>query len=175
VVEFRNDSSVLVVYQNLLQRGLSDARALAEHLVRRYWDGFWPEELLTVTDVVSVEHGTVLGAAAKGASIELRLNATVGTASMSAADLATTLAVTRKQNMAFEWIGPHLTPFFRVVRLRPRWLRTVKLDYAPPQRGAAALAVPIPPALLQDAQDKPSEVLETLGPEEQMAFVDTTV
>jgi len=51
LVEFRKDSSILVVYRDLNQRGISDARDVATELVHRYWQGRWSKELLIVAQV----------------------------------------------------------------------------------------------------------------------------
>ncbi|MZF83883.1 hypothetical protein [Streptomyces sp. SID5643] len=167
-VTFEKDDAVLVVYRGLTESGVSDVRSLAAALVRRGWDD-WDGTLLAVTDVVSAASGTVLTAAEAGAVAELRLQAGAGQAQLGLADLASRASVAGRRRLGLEWLGTDSTPFFRVVRLRKNWFGKVTKDYGPRQPGRGAAPVPVPPVLLEEAQDDPQVVLETVSADEQPA------
>ena len=169
LVEFGRSSSVLVVYSGLTQQGMSDTRSVAEDLVRQYWKGSWPEELVGVTDVVSAAGGTVLAAAGSGASAELRASAGVGAGPITLLDLAGSVTVARAAQVGLQWVGSDVTPFYRVVRLKRTWLNNVKTQYGPRQPGLGAAPGAVPPILVEEARDEPEQVLERVPAGEQPA------
>jgi hypothetical protein len=143
-----------------------DTRALAAALVRRGWSD-WDESLLAVTDVVGARSGLVLTAADGASAAEHRVQAGALPAEPALADLSAATAVGWRRHIGLEWLAADVTPFYRVVRLRKGWFRKVKKDYGPRQRGRGAADVPVPPVLLEEAQDDPAAVLEQVPADEQ--------
>jgi hypothetical protein len=170
LVEFKGDAAILVIFRNLGSQEMSDTRSVASQLVRQWWQGTWPEGLVVVTEVVSVGAGTVLAATGRGASIELRANVS-GSTAPSLLDLAGEVSIARSQQLALEWIGTELTPFFHVGSLRRSWLGSIRADYGPRQRGARALpATPVPATLLDQVRDSPETVLQSTSELPQPPF-----
>ncbi|MEU9284281.1 hypothetical protein AB0D57_06000 [Streptomyces sp. NPDC048275] len=171
LVTFRASGSALVVYEGLTETGVTDERALAAHLVQLGWEK-WDDSLYAVTQVVTAVAGTVLTSASTDASAELRLRAGAGQPQIGLADLTGGVSLARSKSLGLKWISSHPTPFFRVVRLRKNWFQKVRTDYGPPQPGRGAAPVPVPPLLLEEAQDHPEAVVETVPAEEQPLFTD---
>lgn len=160
LVTFGRSSAVLAIFTGLTQAGLSDARSVAQGLVRRYWSGDWVDELVGVTDVISASAGTLLTAASADASAELRAAADVGSGALALADLAGRVAIARATRVGMQWVGTDVTPFYQVFRLKKTWLAQIKADYGPRQPGKGAAPEPVPPLLVEEAADDPGQVLE---------------
>jgi hypothetical protein len=167
LVEFESASAVLVIYSGLTQQGMSDTYSVAGDLVRRYWNGTWPEELAGVTDVVTAAGGTVLAAAGSGAAAELRAAAAAGAGPIALVDLAGRVTVARSSHVGLQWVGSNVTPFYRVVRLKHTWLGNIKALYGPRAPGRGAAPEPVPPLLVEEARDDPDQVLESVPAAEQ--------
>ncbi|OLZ73590.1 hypothetical protein AV521_05935 [Streptomyces sp. IMTB 2501] len=165
-VGFERGDCALVVYRGLTETGVEDTRALTAALVRRGWAD-WDENLLAVTDVVGARSGLVLTAADGASEAELRFQAGALSAQPALADLSAATAVAWRRHIGLEWLATDVTPFYRVVRLRKGWFGRVKKDYGPRRPGRGAADVPVPPVLLEEAQDDPAAVLEQVPPDEQ--------
>jgi hypothetical protein len=167
LVEFGRRASALVIYAGLSQQGLSDSRSVAAILTQLYWDGLWDEDLVVVSDVISARAGTVLVATQGGASAELRVatSAQVGPATL--VDLAGDVSFARLTHVGLKWSGHKITPFYHVIRLRKSWARKITSDYGPPQPGAGAAPVPVPPLVIDEASDDPDRVIEDVADNEQ--------
>ncbi|MEU2110281.1 hypothetical protein [Streptomyces sp. NPDC019507] len=165
-VEFSRSHSALVVYKGLQEQAVADEKALAAALIDLTWQT-WDDSLLAVTQVVSAQSGTLLISESSGASVEFRLQAGLGQAPFGIADLAGGASILRHRGVSEKWAGAECTPFFRVVRLRKRWFRSVTEDYGPRQPGRGAQTEPVPPVLVDEAQHDPGAVLETVEAEEQ--------
>lgn len=166
VVDFTKSNSALVIYKGLHERAVADERALAAALIELTWQT-WDDSLLAVTQVVSADLGTLLISDSTGASAEIRLQANLGQAPLGLADLAGGATLLRHRGVSEKWVGGECTPFFRVVRLRKRWFRSVTEDYGPRQPGRGARPEPVPPVLLDEARHDPGAVLETVETDEQ--------
>ncbi|AUY52680.1 hypothetical protein [Streptomyces sp. CB01881] len=170
-VEFRRDRTAFVAFQGISQTDVADVRALAKTLTEGWVNKSWDESLRAVTSVLSVAAGTVLTAAAAGASAELRLSGAVGAGGPTEVlDLAVGASVVRRNALGAEWTGPELTPFYQVVRLRETWLGKLKADFGPPQPGRGAFASALPPIVVEEIRDDPDAVLTVADPEEQLPF-----
>ncbi|WP_369160386.1 hypothetical protein [Streptomyces sp. R02] len=161
LVRFTKRRSALVVYRGMAGSGMTDTRALADALVRRYWQGRWDAGLLAVTEVVRADAAAVLVAAGTDAAAELRLAASVGPGPLQLLDLAGAAQVAGGRHLGFHWTGETVTPLFRVVRLRGTWLGGVREEFGPVQPGRGFGDEPVPPVLLEQAGDDPSAVLES--------------
>ncbi|GAA3504979.1 hypothetical protein GCM10019016_120920 [Streptomyces prasinosporus] len=161
LVRFAKRRSALVAYRGMAGSGMTDTRALAAALVRRYWQGRWDAGLLAVTEVVRADAAAVLVAAGTDAAAELRLAASVGPAPLQLLDLAGAAQVAGGRHLGFQWIGEAVTPLFRVVRLRGTWLGGVREEFGPVQPGRGFGDEPVPPVLLEQAGDDPAAVLES--------------
>jgi hypothetical protein len=170
VVRFEKNNSALIIYRTLTETGVTNERALATELVRLTWDK-WDNSLLAVAHVINAASGTILTSAGSSASAELRLQAGAGQAQLGLADLAGRASLAGSRHLGLHWTGVDSTPFFRVVRLRKGWFGKVKEDYGPRQPGRGAAHLPVPPVLLEEAQDDPASVLEKVTSEEQPPFV----
>ncbi|MFD0272330.1 hypothetical protein ACFVHB_00280 [Kitasatospora sp. NPDC127111] len=166
LVRFGAGSGVLVVYRGITTRGLADTRRLAGELVRQYALGRWERELLAVTEAARAESGTVLVAAGGEAAAELSITAAAGAGAPGLADLAGGVALAASRNLGLRWVSGPVTPFYRVVRLRERWLRGVEAEYGPVQPGRGLAGASVPPLLLEEAAEDPRAVLEAVGPAE---------
>ncbi|MEU1626693.1 hypothetical protein ABZ746_15470 [Streptomyces sp. NPDC020096] len=167
LVRFGRSAGTLIAYRGLTQTGLTDVGELAAALLRLYWKGDWDDGMLAVTDVVHAESSTVLVASEAGATAELRLSATAGTGPLRLADLAGGAALTRGENLGLRWLADDVTPFYRLVRIRRKWLGGVRAEFGPPQPGRGFTDLPVPPVLLEEAQDDPDVLLEPVPPGEQ--------
>ncbi|MET9407409.1 hypothetical protein ABZX90_16845 [Streptomyces sp. NPDC002935] len=165
-IRFTKGDTAFIVYDGLTETTVADARGLAAALVTRGWDD-WDDTLLAVTGVVEAASGTVLTTAESGAFAELRVKVGAGPVQPVLADLAGSASIEGRHALGLEWLGTELTPFFQVVRLRKAWFGKVKKDYGPRQPGRGAAPVPVPPVLLEEAQDDPGAVLEDVSPGEQ--------
>ncbi|MCF3134916.1 hypothetical protein [Streptomyces olivochromogenes] len=165
-VGFEKGDTALVVYRGLTENGVENTRALAAALVGRGWDD-WDDTLLAVTDVVTAASGVVLTATDAASEAELRFQAGAGPGVPTLADVTAAAAVAWRRHIGLEWLATDVTPFYRVVRLRKNWFGKVKKDYGPRQPGRGAAQVPVPPILLEEAQDDPEAVLEPVEPDEQ--------
>ncbi|MFE1292459.1 hypothetical protein [Streptomyces sp. NPDC058751] len=172
-IGFTKGNTAFVVYDGLTETTVADTRALASALVSRGWED-WDDSLLAVTGVVAAASGTVLTTTESGAFAELRVRAGAGPVQPVLADLAGNASIEGRQALGLEWLGTDLTPFFRVVRLRKAWFGKVRKDYGPRQPGRGAAPVPVPPVLLEEAQDDPGAVLEDVSPAEQPPLGFTT-
>ncbi|MFF7472595.1 hypothetical protein [Streptomyces sp. NPDC008092] len=161
VVEFTRKNALLVVYRGLAETRLADQPRLAQELVRRYWAGDWHPDWCVVSHLVTARSGTVLMAADKGATVELSASGSVTAGPAGLADLATQVRATRSSALQCELVGRQLTPFYRVLRLRRRFLRGIEAEY-----GARGLRTPagrpaeVPPGLLHEVGDAPDAALE---------------
>ncbi|MFF4501393.1 hypothetical protein [Streptomyces sp. NPDC001401] len=164
LVEFTRGNSVLVAYRGLAERRLASQPLLATELVRRHWAGTWPLEWCVVSHLVTAEHATVLIGGDKGSSIELAARAALGSGPVALADLATRMGVARSTGLALELIGENVTPFFRVLRLRRRFMRGVEAQYGDLRelRNAAGRPTDVPTDVLDDAGADPEAALEAL-------------
>ncbi|MET9077839.1 hypothetical protein ABZX95_38145 [Streptomyces sp. NPDC004232] len=161
LLRFARERAALVAYRGMTGSGVTDTRALARALVRRYWEGRWDAELLAVTEVVRAEAAAVLVAAGAGAAVELRLTTSAGVGPLSLLDLAGAARIAGSRHLGFQWIGASVTPLHRVVRLRTTWLGGVREEYGPVQPGRGLDAEPVPPLLLEQAGDDTAAVLES--------------
>ncbi|MGW1963474.1 hypothetical protein ACWCPD_24850 [Streptomyces sp. NPDC001935] len=172
-IGFAKGDTAFVVYDGLTETTVADTRALASALVSRGWDD-WDDSLLAVTGVIEATSGTVLTSTENGAFAELRVKAGAGPVQPVLADLAGSASIEGRHALGLEWLGSELTPFFQVVRLRKAWFGKVMKDYGPRQPGRGAAPVPVPPVLLEEAQDDPGAVLEDVSPTEQPTLGFTT-
>ncbi|MFB7615913.1 hypothetical protein [Kitasatospora sp. NPDC056181] len=170
-LEFHRDRTAFVAFQGISQTGLADVRALAEQLVEAWMNKSWDESLRAVTSMVSVAAGTVLTAAAAGASAVLRMTGAVGAGGPTAMlDLAVGGSLVSSNALGAEWTGPELTPFYQVVGLRKPWLRKVEADFGPPQPGRGGFPGTLAPIVVEQIRDDPDAVLTVADPEEQLPF-----
>jgi hypothetical protein len=75
--------------------------------------------------------------------------------------------VARSSHVGLQWVGSEVTPFYRVVRLKRTWLGNVKAKYGPREPGPGAAPMAVPPLLVEEAQDDPDQVLESVPGSEQ--------
>jgi hypothetical protein len=79
------------------------------------------------------------------------------------ADLSGQVSLARIDRIGLKWLGDAgATPFCRVVRLRTAWWQKVDADFAPRQKIKGLAAGDIPVRLLDEADDDPDAVLETV-------------
>ncbi|MEU2655730.1 hypothetical protein ABZ615_10410 [Streptomyces sp. NPDC007325] len=161
LVTFKRANAVLVSYRGLSESRLASQPALAAEMVRRYWAGTWPREWCVVSHLVQAEQGTVLAGGESGSAVELAARATIGPAPAVIADLSAKLKVARSQGLALEHLGEAMTPFFRVLRLRRRFLNGVEAEFGSPKhRTASEKPRAIPQGIVEEAHDDPEAVLE---------------
>ncbi|OEJ28897.1 hypothetical protein AS594_35225 [Streptomyces agglomeratus] len=161
LVEFKGDNSVLVSYRGLTESRLASQPVLAAEMVSRYWAGTWPKEWCVVSHLVTAEHGTVLAGGEKGSTVELAAQATVGPAPAAIADLAVRMKVARSKGLTLELLGEAMTPFFRILRLRRKFLNGIEAVYgASPLRIGSGRPSEIPQDILEEARSDPDTVLE---------------
>ncbi|MFJ8489119.1 hypothetical protein ACIRBZ_12250 [Streptomyces sp. NPDC094038] len=161
VVEFTRKNALLVVYRGLTETRLADQPRLAQALVRRYWAGDWDPDWCVVSHLVTARSGTVLMAADKGATVELGASGSATAGPAALADLATQVSATRSAALQCELVGRELTPFYRVLRLRRRFLRGIEAEYgAHGLRTPAGRPAEVPPGLLHEVENAPDAALE---------------
>jgi hypothetical protein len=163
LLRFGRATCAFVAYRGLTETGVADTRQLAVHLIGRYWQGRWDQDLLAVTQTVHADSAAVLVANGVDAAVELRLAAAVGAGPVQLLDLAGGAEVARSKHLGFQWIGDQVTPLYRVVRLRRKWLGGVREEFGPVQPGRGLGDEPVPEVLLEEALDDPSAVLEYPG------------
>ncbi|GHF57107.1 hypothetical protein GCM10018790_38910 [Kitasatospora xanthocidica] len=170
-VTFGKENTAFVVFRGIAQTGIADVRSLANDLATLWWNKAWDESLLAVTSVVSARGGTVLAAAAAGATAELKVAASAGVAGvLQLADLALDASVVHRSALGAEWTGADVTPFYQVVRLRENWRGKVHAEYGPRQSGHGALPTALPPLLTEEIRDDPAAVLGPVDEAEQLPF-----
>ncbi|MEV6235321.1 hypothetical protein [Lentzea sp. NPDC051838] len=162
LVEFTQGNAILVAYKGLSETRLASQPALAVEMLRRYWLGTWSLDWYVVSHVVTAESGTVLMSRDGRTAVELAASASVLGGAIGLADLAAGVQVARSSGLALELIGTEMTPFFRVVRLRKRFLRGVEATYGEPGRlrSAAGRPAELPAELVEEAREDTDSVLE---------------
>lgn len=166
LLRFGRQTGALIAYRGLTETAVPDTRQLAVHLIGRYWQGRWDQDLLAVTQTVRADAAAVLVTAGADAAVELRLATSVGAGPVQLLDLAGGAEVARSRHLGFQWIGDAVTPLYRVVRLRRKWLGGVREEFGPVQPGRGLGDEPVPEVLLEEALDDPSAVLEYPSPPE---------
>ncbi|MEW1773245.1 hypothetical protein [Streptomyces sp. NPDC086777] len=162
LVEFTHKNAVLVVYRGLSETRLADQPGLAKELIRRYWNGDWKTDWCVVSHLVTARSGTVLMSADKGATVELSASGSGTAGPVTLADLGTEVRATRSSALQCELVGRRMTPFYRVLRLRRRFIRGIEADYGQVRstHRSPDRPRPVPPDLLEEVQDTPYEALE---------------
>lgn len=162
-VRFTRKNALLVAYRGLSETRLADQPRLARDLLTRYWAGDWDAGWCVVSHLVTAASGTVLMAADKGATAELAAGASLaaGPAGLAdLADLAAEVRVHRSSALQCELVGRGLTPFYRVLRLRRRFLRGIEVSYGD-VRGPSDRPPQVPPDILEEVEDTPEAALES--------------
>jgi hypothetical protein len=162
LVRFAKNDGVLVAYSGLAEHRLASQPVLAQEILRRYWLAEWPLDWAVASHVVTAAAGTVLVAGRNSAAVELAAGAALGAGPLQLADLATGVTVARSAGLNLELVGADLTPFFRILRLRKRFMRGVEAAYGDklPLRTGAGRPAEVPLELLEEARDDPDAVLE---------------
>ncbi|KAB1141120.1 hypothetical protein F7R91_33440 [Streptomyces luteolifulvus] len=163
LVAFSRGNSVLVAFRDLVECRLPSQPVLATTLIRRYWAGTWPRDWCVVSHLVTARSGTILVAGEKGSVVELAANASAAMAPTTLVDIAAHVGVTRSSGLALELLGEHITPFFRVLRLRRRFLRGIDAVYGDRLglRTASGRQAEVPADILEEVQDTPEVALES--------------
>src|SRR5262249_523254 len=119
---------------------------------RRYWAGTWEREWCVISHLVTAESGTVLVSGEGASAVELSAQVGLGSGPVSFVDLASKVGVTRSSGLALELIGERVTPFFRVLRLRRKFLRGIEAVYgeAAELRTAAGRPAEVPLQLQEE-------------------------
>jgi hypothetical protein len=161
-VTFTSKNAVLVVYQGLSEHRLASQPKVAEQLLNRYLAGAWQLDWCVISHLVTAQSGTVLMARDKDAAIEFAAKAAAGAGPAGLADLATKAHSTYSSELACELVGATVTPFYRVLRLRRRFVRGVEAAYGymPGLRTSSDRPAQIPPEILEEVQDTPEAALE---------------
>lgn len=160
LVRFTRKNALLVVYRGLSESRLTDQPRLARELLTRYWTGDWDASWCVVSHLVTAASGTVLMAADKGATAELAAGASLAAGPASLADLAAEVRVHRSSALRCELVGRRMTPFYRVLRLRRRFLRGIEVSYGD-VRGSSDRPPQVPPDILEEVEDTPEAALES--------------
>ncbi|MEB8343017.1 hypothetical protein [Streptomyces endophyticus] len=160
LLQFGRQTGAVVAYRGLAETAVPDTRQLAVQLIGRYWQGRWDQDLLAVTQAVHADAAAVLVTDGVDAAVELRLAASASAGPVQLVDLAGGAEVVRGRHLGFQWIGDAVTPLYRVVRLRHKWLGGVREEFGPVQPGRGLNGEPVPEVLLEEALDDPSAVLE---------------
>ncbi|WP_128437081.1 hypothetical protein [Streptomyces cyaneus] len=161
-VTFTRKYAVLVVYQGLSEHHLASQPKVAKQLLNRYLAGDWELDWCVVSHLVTAQSGTVLMAREKGATIEFTARATAGAGPAGLADLASKARSTHSSELVCELVGATVTPFYRVLRLRRRFLRGIEAayGYVPGLRTSRDRPAEVPPEILEEIQDTPEAALE---------------
>jgi hypothetical protein len=169
LVEFSRSNGILVAYRGLAESRLASQPALAEEMLRRYWLGTWPLDWCVVSHLVTAHSGTILMASNGSSAVELAAQASTGSGAFTFADLAAGVRIARSTGLALELLGAGFTPFFRIVRLRKRFIRGVEAAYGDGYsvRTTAIRPAELPKELLDEAREDTDAVLEE--PEQDMA------
>lgn len=161
-IGFSRERSVFAVFAGLRETGLNEPFQLARPLTELYFRREWQPDWVAVTHVLSAAATTVLIAAGAEAQAELRVGAAVGVP-VKITDLAGKVGLARSEHLGLEWrSGDAATPFCRVVGLRKSWLGKVDADFAPRQRLKGFAPADIPVKLVDQAENRPDEVIEEL-------------
>lgn len=162
LVTFTRRNAVLVVYQGLSEHRLASQPKVAAQLVDRYLAGAWELDWCVVSHLVTARSGTVLMARDKGAAIQFAAKAAAGAGPVGLADLASKAHSTYSSELACELVGATVTPFYRVLRLRRRFVRGIEAayGYVPGLRTSRDRPAQVPPEILEEVQDTPEAALE---------------
>ncbi|MGH3931365.1 MAG: hypothetical protein ACRDTF_15505 [Pseudonocardiaceae bacterium] len=161
-LSFSRGRSVFAAFAGLRQAALEQPHELAKPLVELYFQRKWEPDWVAVTHILSAESGTVLIAANDGAEAELRLG--VSAQQVGVGDLAGQVRLARSKSIGLDWFGDaDSTPFCRVARLRKSWLGRIDADFAPRQKVKGLAPSDIPVRILQQAAEKPDDVVEMVN------------
>ncbi|MEW1804588.1 hypothetical protein ACIGO7_07980 [Streptomyces virginiae] len=162
LVEFSRENALLVAYRGLTEHRLADQPLLARELVERYWAGSWELDWYVISHLVTAKSGTVLLAGEKGALVEMHARATLGEAPAALADLAAGARGARSSGMELELLGKQVTPFYRVLRLRRRFIRGIEGVYGDVRtlRTSANRPPDVPADVLDEIRESPDVALE---------------
>ncbi|GHC45034.1 hypothetical protein [Streptomyces cinnamoneus] len=162
LVEFSRENALLVAYRGLSEHRLADQPVLARELIRRYWAGTWELDWHVISHLVTAKSGTVLLAGEKGALVEMHVRAALGEAPAALADLAAGVRGARSSGMELELLGKQVTPFYRVLRLRRRFIRGIEGVYGDVRtlRTSANRPPDVPADVLEEIRESPDVALE---------------
>jgi hypothetical protein len=160
LVTFSRENALVLALRGLAEARVDNVPALAKPLVQQYWKGWWRKDYAVVTHLVTAASATILASAGADARVELRASATLGQGPLQLADLSANIGVASASRMGLQITAEQLTPFFRVLRLKPRWWGGVEERYGDPQGRLGAKPVPVPSALLDEAVEAPDDVVE---------------
>jgi hypothetical protein len=163
-VEFSGSKGVLVAYRGLSETRLTNQPALAVELLARYAKGTWDVDWCVISQIVVAESGTVLIAGDGKSTAELAADGSVGSGPITVADLSANVRVAHSNGLGLEFLGADVTPFFRVLRLRKRFLRGIEAQYGSAQRFRTAfdLSADVPVDFTEEALDDHEAILETV-------------
>jgi hypothetical protein len=164
LIEFEKENSLVVALRDLAETRIVDLPELAKAVVERYLAGDWQADFAVVTHLVRAGSGTLLASTASGSRVELFAQAALGQGPATIADLSANVGVAHSDALELQVLGQGLTPFFRVLRLKERWLGGVKVRFGDnqPFRTSKSRTSSEYRELLEEAMDEPDEVLGEL-------------
>lgn len=171
-VEFTGSNGILVAYRGLSETRLTNQPVLAIELLTRYAQGTWDLNWCVISQIVAAASGTVLIAGNGRSAAELKGNGSVGSGPATVADLSANVQVARSTGLGLEFVGVDVTPFFRVLRLRKRFLRGIKAQYGSIEKFRTAFdrSADVPSDFTEEAQDDYEAILETVPQPDEVAI-----
>ncbi|WP_406292199.1 hypothetical protein [Embleya sp. NBC_00896] len=124
-MKFGSEGAVLFRAEECASEVISSPKTLESEIFRRYEDGTWDDGLIVVTEVVHAARATILVSGGKDSTVEL--SGAVDAVGLAAAESG--LEVVKSQNIATQILARgNLTPLFRSMGIRKRFLHRAELD-----------------------------------------------
>jgi hypothetical protein len=126
-VSFTRKNAILLRLERVHEQSLERIDRLRKEMLRLDSAGEWDPSWVVITQVVHARRMIVLVSERKSASADLKASMQVGADPIAVVNAQGELELLRSSGMSLQETGENLTPMYKALRVKPRWMRHSKI------------------------------------------------
>jgi hypothetical protein len=126
-VSFTRKNAILLRLEQAHEQSLERIDRLRREMMRLDSAGEWDPNWVVITQVVHAQRLMVLVSERKSASADLKASMQVGADPLAVVNAQGELELLRSSGMSLQETGENLTPVYKALRVKPKWMRGSKI------------------------------------------------
>jgi hypothetical protein len=126
--DFKGDNSIIFQTSNHQLCELVNLAEIEQAVLEKYNRGNWDKDWVIVTELVKADAATIIISNSNNGTLELKVNANIGTDNLTLTDAALALSVLHEKGSTLKYIAQNeVTPLYRVMGLRSAFLSNLSI------------------------------------------------
>ncbi len=126
--DFKGDNSIIFQTSNHQLCQLINLAEIEHAVLEKYNLGNWDKDWVIITELVQADAATIIISNSSNGTLELKVNANIGTDNLMLTDATLGLSVLREKGSTLKYIAQNeITPLYRVMGLRSAFLSNLSI------------------------------------------------